>query len=128
MQEPKVTETKKLKQPKNIPEWQKAVYQLSVEKGFHASPNPIESIWKHLGNIHGEVSEAWEVARMPDFDPKKVWKTESGKLEGFPSELADIVIRVLNTAELFGIDMQEIMWQKHQYNTTRPFRHGGKRA
>jgi len=58
----------------------------------------------------------------------KVWQSEKGKLEGFPMELTDIMIRVLDTAETFGIDLQAAMWQKHQYNATRAFRHGGKRA
>jgi hypothetical protein len=117
-----------MQEPANVLEWQKAAYQLSADKGWHTSPKPIDGIAKFLINLHGEVSEAWELARMPDFDPHKVWTDEKGKLHGFPTELADIVIRALNTAETFGIDLQAAMWQKHQYNATRPFRHGGKRA
>lgn len=115
-------------EPQTIKEWQKTVLALAKEKGFHATTDPLDNIWKMLGNLHGEVSEAWEVARMPDFDPKVTWKNENGKLEGFPSELADIVIRALDTAEIFGIDLQAAMWEKHQYNMTRPYRHGNKRA
>lgn len=48
-------------------------------------------------------------------------------MEGVPSELADIVIRVLDLAEYYGIDMGEAIAQKHAYNLTRPYKHGGKK-
>lgn len=117
-----------MKEPTSIQKWQETVHQLALDKGWFNEENHLEAVWKYLGNIHGEVSEAWEIARMGDFDPTKVWLNEKGKPEGFPTELADILIRVLDVAQVFGIDMQEAMWQKHQYNATRPYRHGGKRA
>jgi NTP pyrophosphatase (non-canonical NTP hydrolase) len=52
----------------------------------------------------------------------------SGKPEGIPSELADVMIRILDMAEAFGINLQEVMLEKHEYNKTRGYRHGGKVA
>jgi NTP pyrophosphatase (non-canonical NTP hydrolase) len=110
-----------------IKEWQKEVWATAKSRGWHENLPREDDIYKYLGNIHGEVSEAWELARKSDFSPTKVWKDENGKLQGFPTELADIFIRVLDTAESFGIDLEDAVAQKNAYNKTRPWRHGGKR-
>ena len=113
---------------RTIRKWQKAVHALARNKGWHTTPNPADNIWKYLGNIHAEASEAWEEARMPDFDPKAIRHRDDGKPEGFGPELADIVIRVMDTAEVLGLDLEWLIDQKHRYNGTRSPRHGGKRA
>jgi NTP pyrophosphatase (non-canonical NTP hydrolase) len=46
------------------------------------------------------------------------------KPEGVPSELADIVIRALDFADEFDIDLAAIIDEKLAYNATRPFKHG----
>mgnify|MGYP000963931873 CR=1 FL=1 len=51
-----------------------------------------------------------------------------GKMEGIPSELADVVIRVMDMCEHYGIDLEAAIAEKHAYNLTRPYRHGGKKA
>jgi len=48
------------------------------------------------------------------------------KPEGVPSELADIVIRALDAAGAWGIDLEAIIDEKLAYNITRGHRHGGK--
>lgn len=48
------------------------------------------------------------------------------KPEGVPSELADIVIRSLDFADEFGIDLGAIIEERLAYNATRGIRHGGK--
>ena len=50
------------------------------------------------------------------------------KPEGIPIELADIMIRLLDTCDEWGIDIEEAMELKMAYNKTRGFRHGGKRT
>jgi NTP pyrophosphatase (non-canonical NTP hydrolase) len=47
---------------------------------------------------------------------------------GFPSELADIVIRVADLAGALGIDLAEAIRIKLAFNRTRTHRHGGKKA
>jgi hypothetical protein len=47
---------------------------------------------------------------------------------GLPSELADIIIRVLDLAAILGIDMDAAVIEKMEYNANREHRHGGKAA
>lgn len=50
------------------------------------------------------------------------------KPEGIPTELADIIIRVLDICGANNIDIQGALDEKMEYNMTRPYRHGGKRS
>ena len=43
---------------------------------------------------------------------------------GIPSELADIIIRVLHFSGKHGIDIEKAVAEKMLYNDTRPFKHG----
>lgn len=49
------------------------------------------------------------------------------KPEGIPIEFADTIIRVLDICGFYGIDIEEALRVKAQYNATRPYRHGGKK-
>lgn len=73
---------------------------------------------------HSELSEALEeyrAGRLPD----ETYHVD-GKPEGIPSELADVVIRVMDMAGHYGINMESTVIEKMAYNKTRPYRHGGK--
>jgi len=52
----------------------------------------------------------------------------SGKPEGEAIELADAVIRIMDYCEFVGIDLEQAIQLKHEYNKTRPYRHGNKSA
>lgn len=47
---------------------------------------------------------------------------------GVPTELADIMIRVMDMFAHMGLDPDEVVQEKMEYNLTRAHRHGGKRA
>jgi len=47
---------------------------------------------------------------------------------GIAAELADVVIRVLDSCEGFEIPLVDAMLAKMEYNQWRPKRHGGKKA
>lgn len=72
---------------------------------------------------HSELSEALEAFR--DGEPM-AREGEGGKPEGVAVELADCIIRILDWAGRNDVDMETIIRGKHEYNKTRPYRHGGK--
>jgi len=53
---------------------------------------------------------------------------EYAKPEGIPSELADCIIRILDYCGKEGIDIERAIVEKHEYNKSRPYRHGGKKC
>lgn len=50
----------------------------------------------------------------------------TGKPEGFGPEAADVMIRILETCEEHGIDLNFEIERKMTYNENREVRHGGK--
>ena len=76
-----------------------------------------------LGLVHSEVSEAIEDVRGDNFS---VTYEESGKPVGFPTEMADNIIRTLNICHAMGIDIERHVVEKLDYNEKRAYRHGGK--
>lgn len=57
-----------------------------------------------------------------------IYFSDNGKPEGIPTELADVIIRVLDYCGYAGIDIDAAISQKHEYNKSRPYRHGGKKC
>lgn len=98
------------------------VHALAVRKGWWDGE---PSIPEKLTAIHSETSEAFECYRNGEMSTSI---SPSGKPEGFGVELADAVIRILDLCGYLGIDLESEIELKHNYNTTRPHRHGGKRA
>lgn len=50
--------------------------------------------------------------------------SESGKPIGLPSELADVLIRVLDLMNYLEIDIDYNVEVKMAFNATRPYKHG----
>lgn len=48
------------------------------------------------------------------------------KPEGIAVEMADCIIRILDWAGRAGVDMEQIILAKHEYNKGRPYKHGKK--
>lgn len=106
--------------------WQQKAYEAAKARGFHSKPTTIEDLGRFLMNLHSEVTEAWEEYRA-GHAATEIYEV-NGKPEGIPIELADVLIRVFDTAESFGISLESAVRTKMAYNTTRPHRHGGKLA
>lgn len=110
---------------KTLKEWQDDAHALSRSKGWYDGADEItsERVAVKLALIHSEVSEALEDVRVGKM---ALTIGESGKPCGLPSELADVVIRVLDLAGWLGVDLEGAVMAKHAFNATRPTRHGGK--
>lgn len=73
--------------------------------------------------IHSEVSEILEEFRS-GHSATETYYREDGKPEGVPSELADVIIRCLDMADYYGIDIDGAIKEKMEFNKTRPYKHG----
>ena len=58
--------------------------------------------------------------------PEIFCKAKSKKPEGYAIELADAVICIANLCGYMGIDLEEAIKIKMEYNVTRPYLHGKK--
>jgi NTP pyrophosphatase (non-canonical NTP hydrolase) len=91
-------------------EMQKKIHQNAVDHGWW---DGVRTIPELLVLLHSEVSEALEAYRNND-------------REHYREELADIAIRLLDTAEGQGIDLTAEIIRKHERNISREYKHGGK--
>ena len=109
------------------------VYEVSASKGFHDPDQEAMGFSRYTSNLHGEVSEIWEAFRAGTLD-KECDKADKMRAAGTPvltcaqEEIADIIIRTLDTAKALGVDVAFSVAAKDAFNQTRPPRHGGKHA
>jgi NTP pyrophosphatase (non-canonical NTP hydrolase) len=107
-------------QPATLEQLQYAVHANAVAHGFWDDPNNID---RSLMLITGELVEMHEAIRS-GHAPEEWWIGVHGKPDGPAIELADALIRILDLAEHYGINLATLAWIKHQYNTSRPYKHG----
>jgi NTP pyrophosphatase (non-canonical NTP hydrolase) len=115
------------------------IHEIAKSKGWYDEPDNTFS--DMISNAHGELSEAWEEYRKgkivtgtyrncpPGYDADcddNCEKCIIQKPEGIPIELADCIIRILDFCAYAGIDIEESIRIKNEYNKTRSYRHGGK--
>lgn len=105
-----------------ITELIKQSYDTALLKGWHEGDLNVP---EKLALIHSEVSEALEDYRSGHME---LYYEDNGKPASFGVELADAVIRIADLCGRMGIDLESLINTKHEYNKTRPFRHGGKKA
>ncbi len=88
------------------------VHETARSKGWHETKVPMPI---HLALIHSEVSEALEADRK-GYGSDKV-----------AEELADVVIRVMDTAAAHGLNLADALFRKMAVNKGREYRHGGRK-
>jgi NTP pyrophosphatase (non-canonical NTP hydrolase) len=107
------------------------IHATAREKGWYNDGE--RNIPEALALIHAEVSEALEEYREIGHDYYELAKIgfsddRNVKPIGFAVEVADILIRCLDLAGYLNINIDHIIRVKMDYNKTRPYRHGGKKA
>lgn len=105
----------------------KQSHDLAKEKGWWPADKPVD-IPEKLCLIHSEVSEALEEYREEDDSGADQDENRHWKPVGLIHELADAVIRIADLCGALELDLEGAIVRKHEYNKSRPFRHGGKRC
>jgi hypothetical protein len=123
----------------NLNEWAKEVNTNAVEHGWYDTERSFPEV---IALMHSELSEALEeyrngnpavyyncdghVCDLLDCDECETRLERTDKPEGIAIELADCIIRILDTCHHMGFNIEEAVRIKHEYNKTRPYRHNGK--
>lgn len=132
----------KLQLRKSLNDFSKEVHENAVAHGWWESPRDFPEV---AALIHSEISEALEEYRegkpliygccgFPGAvcehseECDKSEKDRSCKPEGLAVELCDAIIRILDYLAYIGVDVEAVLEAKHEYNKSREYRHGGKRA
>ena len=106
---------------KTLTQWSEEILEWCERKGWNRSI----VLGNVMCNLHTEISEACEEIRN-EHSVGEIYYSEGDKPEGFPIALVDLIIRVLHIFAYYGIDPDQRVRKKMEYNKTRAYRHGGK--
>lgn len=97
------------------------VHDWAKKKGWWDQPRNKGEL---IALMHSELSECLEALRTKTPDGSPAMDDKVPELTGEEAELADTVIRILDYCGAFGIDLGRAIMLKHEYNITRPPKHG----
>ena len=105
------------------------VHQNAIEHGWWEEGGAFE-VERNFGELialcHAELSGALEQYRA-GHDMKETYYGDDDKPEGIPSELADVILRILDMCAHYRIDIGGMLVEKSTFNKTRSYKHGGKK-
>ena len=108
-----------------INEMRDAAYKNSVYKGFYDEP---ATLGDRLILMVSELAEVLEEYRNHRAITEIYYNADKpNKPEGIPIELADAVIRIGDFCGYYGVDLEGAIDLKMKFNSTRSYRHGGKK-
>ena len=101
------------------------IWSANEANGWHENWNLPEKLMM----VVTELAEAMEELRLHDANHVYTNPDNPDKLEGFPVEVADAMIRLWDIAhqERFGFTLVQLLNVKNDYNKTRGYRHGGRK-
>lgn len=76
------------------------------------------SIGEQIALMHSELSEALEA------DRKDLQDDKLPEYDGLTVELADCIIRIMDTACAYDLPLWDALCDKIKYNASRPYKHG----
>jgi len=124
-----------------IKDMAKQISEIAISKGWRDGE---QNFAADIANFHDEISETWrEHANNHDINeiyfkcnmtlqcmdyPLKCETCKNAKPCGIPIELFDAISRILEACVYYGIDIEKAAKLKMEFNKSRPYRHGNKRA
>lgn len=127
------TQEQPAKSIESLNDFAKEVHQNAVDHGFYDDGLRFGEL---IALCHSELSEALEEYRnhMPlvyfvdetGCIEKDMSRYNGQKLEGIATEMIDCMLRVLDWLGSMEVDVENLLRLKHEYNKTRPYKHGGK--
>lgn len=111
---------------KGLNQLTKEIHKNAVDHGFWEEGR--DNFAEKIALIHAEVSEALEEHRA---GRENVYFSPShgaiqSKPEGTAVELIDALIRILDLLATLDVDVDHVVRQKMQYNSSRPYMHDKK--
>ena len=131
----------------HLEDMQRKVTEWCERKGWKGEGSAPVTFGDTMALLHSEVSEAleayrdWGLADATETRPADHgrWCKSKGyagpcpseecpipKPEGVGSEFADVLIRLLDDCDRFGVDLRFEFERKMAYNEKRPYQHGGR--
>lgn len=103
------------------------IHALAKSKHWHDedASNDRAYLARSTANLHAEISELWESYRNGKLNSQC---DKPIPLTFMEEEMADVLIRLLDMAARLKVDIGSAAVVKHEFNKTRPDRHGGKLA